>query len=122
MNKRLLVTSATGLVLGIIDWQIVKAQLSMMNWDLPLAAGLGIVASILIIGIAIGLSQLKQFTWWQHGMLIAVVFSLPRSVGNAAWGWLPVVQTLVTVLICGVVIELCATIFFGAPMKGKKGL
>ncbi len=122
MNKRLLITTIAGLVCGIIDWQIVAAMLKMWGYPLPVVAGISIAASITIVGIAIGISTLNKFDWWLHGIIIALVFTLPRTLGNIAWGWTSVAYTLVTVIIFGVLIELCATILFSAPMKGKKGL
>ena len=122
MNKRLLIATAAALICGVIDWRIAAL------WGFPIPAA--IIASIIVsrgmIGFAIGISSLKRFPWWGHGMLLGVTLSLPMGVGNLAWGvpWglISCGSALLLGTLYGLLTELSTTVFFDLPMKGKKGL
>ncbi len=126
MRKRIIIATLTALVLGLLDWSIDAKLAAMGGYPLAAAIAASIVVSRTLIGTVVGISALKIFPWWAHGMIIGAILSLPAALANLAWGYpwglIFGAKVIVLGLVYGILVELVTSVFFDAPMVGKKSI
>ncbi len=112
-EKRIISATIWGVIFGFISWGLVQ-----IFGDVPLSGATAIIFSRALLGFVIGISIWK-ITWWLHGSLLGLFFSLPLGF-IAIWvgfGWGGFALTLVTGIVFGFLIELLTAVAFKAEMR-----
>ena len=110
-TKRIIIATIMGAICGIICWKMASS-----NGELPAAIAASIFFSRVLLGFGIGISAWKM-SWWLHGIIMGVIFSIPGAFGGLASPEQAVfifVGTIGMGVIYGVVIELVTTVLFKA--------
>ena len=117
MNRRLLIATVTGLVFGLLNCLVALA----VPGPFAKSAYATLILGRGLMGFVIGISALK-ICWWEHGLLIGFVVSLPaataiRLIGPMGTGLTPnllSVAVMAVGLVIGVLIELITSVVFKA--------
>ena len=75
-SKRMMLATLFGLIFGFVCWGLAASK-GPIHWALAVS----IVISRALMGFAIGISALK-WSWWLHGVVLGVLFSLPMGFGG----------------------------------------
>ena len=113
-EKRIVSATIWGVIFGFISW-----GLAQISGDIPLSGAVAIIFSQTLLGFVIGISAWK-ITWWLHGCLLGLFFSLPSGFTFiwVGFGWgAGFVPTLIIGIIFGFLIEFLITVVFNAEMR-----
>jgi hypothetical protein len=117
MNKRLIIATFFGIISGFICYFLASSG----GNQLGLMLGLNIILGRTLIGVAIGISNLKMKHWALHGAVMGLVFGLPAAFGSVLGPETPefphtmmFIWTFVMGIIYGVFIELFTSVVFRA--------
>jgi len=116
-EKRVVSATIWGVIFGFISWGLMR-----ISGHIPVQGAVAIILSRTLLGFVIGISAWK-ITWWLHGLLLGLFFSLPSGFAYtwAGVGWgTGFVLTLVIGIIFGILIELLTTVVFKAEMRETK--
>ncbi|MFC1790089.1 hypothetical protein ACFLZP_01240 [Patescibacteria group bacterium] len=121
MKQKIRTTVATisGLICGFICYRLASSS----EYGLLLPIVFQLISSRMLIGLAIGISNLSQMPWFVHGPLLGAVFSLPISFSGMVVevpGFSKIsmfFSTILMGLIYGFLIELVTTVVFRAGIK-----
>ena len=107
---RLIVATILGILCGI--WYHFSQSMNATATP-PLAAIVGTIASVAMIGFVIGISKLRM-NWAIHGVLVGILASLPTILPPLLAGDItPFVILLLFGAFYGFIIELFTTVMFG---------
>jgi hypothetical protein len=116
-QRRLIVATLSALTFGLVCLGLASSGPAPLPWP----AGVQIVASRTLIGIAIGISSVALGHWSIHGAMMGLLFSVPLAFSGLMAPDNPdfskvsmFVWTMVLGAIYGLLIELITTVFFKA--------
>ena len=113
-EKRVVSTTVWGVIFGFILWALLTT-----SGKVTLSGAVSIILYQALMGFVIGISAWK-ISWWLHGLLIGLFFSLPLAFGSLwiGMGWgRGFVLTLVIGIVFGFLIEILTTLVFKAEMR-----
>jgi hypothetical protein len=115
--KRLIITTIFGVISGFICFYLASSG----GNELGIILALNIILGRTLIGVAIGISNLKMKHWSLHGAVMGLVFGLPAAFGAMLGPETPefphsmmFIWTFVMGIIYGVFIEFFTTVIFRA--------
>jgi len=115
MAKRITIATIMGIVCGFICFFLAGS-----NGSMPAGIGISIILSRTLLGFGIGISSFK-ISWWLHGIIMGIIFSLPMAFSTLASGAPDVsmifVGTIIMGIIYGFLIELVTSVLFKAKVK-----
>lgn len=113
--KRIIISTILGLVFGFVCFGFASS-----GEELPMAVGIQIIISRMLIGLTIGISLLN-IHWALHGILIGLIYSMPLAFSGLMAPETPefsktaiFVSTVVMGIIYGFLIELLTSVVFKA--------
>jgi len=113
-EKRVVSTTVWGVIFGFILWALLTT-----SGKVTLSGAVSIILYQALMGFVIGISAWK-ISWWLHGLLIGLFFSLPLAF-SSLWigmGWgRGFALTLVIGIVFGFLIETLTTLVFKAEMR-----
>ena len=117
MNKRVLIATALGLVIGVLNWPVAAF---VAPRPLPRSGIATIILGRAVLGFVIGNSAWRV-KWWLNGLLLGFIVSLPAAFAVRLMSPLLAMSpdvAAVLVLVIGVaigfLIELVTSVVFGA--------
>ncbi|MEJ2060471.1 MAG: hypothetical protein P8Y64_08290 [Gammaproteobacteria bacterium] len=120
-QKRLIIATLSGLLFGFVCLGLAASGSTSLPW----AAGVQIVSSRTLIGLAIGISAVRIGHWSIHGIVMGLLFSVPLAFSGLMAPDNPdfskagmFVWTLVLGMAYGFLIELITTAVFKAKQPG----
>ncbi len=119
--KRIMVSTLGGILFGFVCLGFALTG----PGELPQAVAFQIVISRTLIGVAIGISALKNIHWSLHGLLMGIIFSLPLAFSGLMAPEsvefsksMMFISTIIMGMIYGLLIEVIATLLFKARIEG----
>lgn len=113
-EKRVVSATVWGVIFGFILWALLTT-----SGKVTLSGAVSIILYQALMGFVIGISAWK-ISWWLHGLLIGLFFSLPLAFGSLwiGMGWgRGFALTLVIGIVFGFLIETLTTLVFKAEMR-----